>query len=95
MSKNLEISFGGQIYQLQALHHRNRLPGNKVTVMRTLNGELVVKYNEELLDYKTLRESVPLVLDSKQLTVYQEKKKWKPSKSHPWKRGKLKHIVST
>jgi len=87
VSKDLEINFDGQIYQLQAFQYHNRLRGSQITIIRTLNGALVMKYNEELIDFKTLQESIPLVLDSKQLATYQEKKKWKPSRRHPWKRG--------
>ncbi len=86
VSKDLEISFEGQIYQLQTHQYRNRLKGKKITIIRTLNGELVMQYNEELLGFKTLQDSISLVLDSKQLATYQEKKQWKPSKRHPWKR---------
>jgi hypothetical protein len=90
VSKDLEVSFEGQIYQLQAIQYRNRLKGNKITILRSLNGELIMNYKEEALEYKNFKESAPLVFDSKQLTSYQEKKKWKPPKNHPWKRGRLK-----
>jgi len=86
VSKDLEVSFEGQIYQLQAFQYRNRLQGHKITIIRTLNDEIVMQYKDDLLEYKTLQESVPLVLDAKQLVSYREKKKWKPSKNHPWKR---------
>jgi hypothetical protein len=87
VSKDLEVNFEGQIYQLQACQYRHRLQGNQITVIRTLKGDLVMKYNEELLNYSIFKGSAPLILDAKQLTAYKEKKKWKPSKNHPWKRG--------
>lgn len=80
VSKNLEISFEGKIYQLKASQYRNRLQGKKIIIIRTLNEELVMKYNEKLLEYGSLQENIPLLLDSKQLANYQEKKQWRINK---------------
>jgi hypothetical protein len=96
LTKDLEISFEGQIYQIQMLHQRNRLQGNQITVIRTLNGDLVMEYEGKSLDYKMLQEiQSPPILDSKQIVAYKEKRKWKPSVTHPWKRGRPKSIAAT
>jgi len=95
LSKDLEVSFEGQIYQIQVANQRYRLQGKRVTIIRTLNGDLVMKYGDQQLDYKTFREvPAPLVMDSKQLVNYQEKKKWRPSPSHPWRRGFSNSVVA-
>jgi transposase len=86
MTKDLEISFEGKIYQIQALEQRNRLQGKHITLMRTLDGNLLMEYEGRNLNYKLLKENpCPIILDSKELTAHKEKKKWKPSKQHPWK----------
>jgi hypothetical protein len=85
ISKNLEISFEGKIYQLQAVKCCNRLQGKEITVIRTLQGTLVMKYQQAIFDYKILEESALSIMDSKQLRMHAEKKKWKPPGNHPWK----------
>jgi len=91
LTKDLEVSFEGQIYQIQTLNQRNRLQGSRITIIRTLDGDLVMEYEGKSLDYKTLQEiQSPLILDSKQIVVYKEKRKWRPPNTHSWKRGKSK-----
>lgn len=94
LSKNLELSFEGEIYQIQAPNQQNRLQGKRVTIIRTLSKKIVIEFEGKQLDYKMLRQvSEPLVMDSKQIVCYREKKKWKPSFSHPWKKGLPKPVT--
>jgi len=89
LTKDLEISFEGQIYQIQALHRRNRLQGSRITIIRTLDSDLIMEHEGQRIDYKIFGEMPsPIILDSKQIAMYREKKKWKPSHTHPWKKGK-------
>ena len=88
LSKDLEVSFEGQIYQIQAQNQRNRLQGKRITIIRTLDGKLLMACDGSSLEYKALKEAPSaLIMDSKQLVAHQEKSKWKPSPKHPWKRG--------
>lgn len=91
VTKNLEVSFEGKIYQIQAFNSRNRLRGNHITIIRTLNGDLLMEREEGPLEYVMLNESsdMSFILDAKELVSHVEKKKWKPSHTHPWKRGKI------
>ena len=94
LTKNLEISFEGKIYQIQMLHQRHRLQGSRITVIRTLGGDVVMEHEGKRLDYKKLQEiQSPLILDSKQIVAYKEKRKWRPPRTHPWKRGGPKPTV--
>jgi hypothetical protein len=91
LTKDLEVSFEGQIYQIQAVNQRNRLQGSRITIIRPLGGDLVMEYEGKSLNYKKLQEiQSPLVLDSKQIVTYKEKSKWRPPRTHPWKRGRPK-----
>jgi hypothetical protein len=92
ISKDLEVSYEGQIYQLQAFHNRYRLQRKKVTIIRTLEGKVLIEYEGQRLEHKILQEVIyqPPILDSKELVAKWEKKKWKPSKNHPWKKFRKK-----
>ena len=53
-----------------------------------------MKYEDQCLEYKILNEiPSPQIVDSKQLANYKEKKKWKPSANHPWKRNALDPVA--
>jgi hypothetical protein len=94
VSKDLEVNFKGKIYQIQAFHQRNRLQGNQINMISTLDGEIVIEYEGKSLNYKMLHEiQSPLILDSKQIVAYKKKKKWRPPNNHPWKRGKAKQVI--
>jgi Integrase core domain/Helix-turn-helix domain len=95
LSKNLEVNFEGQIYQIQAHNQCNRMRGKWITIMRTLDGELLMEYEGKNLEYKTFKDvPAPLILDSKQLITYKEKRKWRPSAKHPWRRGISKSVAT-
>jgi transposase len=94
ISKDLEVSFEGQIYQIQAHNQRNRLQGKQITIIRTLDGKLHMEYEGASLKYKIHKEMPSsLIMDAKQLVAYKEKKKWRPPAKHPWKRGMSKRVV--
>ena len=90
VSKALEVSFEGRRYQMQLFQCRDRLQGKQITIMRTLDGEIIMKYEDMSLDYKTLEETVymPLIFDSKEVATYMDRRKCVSPDTSPWKRGK-------
>jgi len=92
ISKNLEIRYKNEIYQIQAPNRVNRLRGSGVQVVEKMNGEIFIEYKGEFLDfilYEELNEQ-PEVLDHKELVSQWERssRKSKPGKNHPWRSGK-------
>lgn len=79
LSKDLEVSFEGQIYQIETQNRRNRLQGKQITMIRTLDGQLLMRYEGTSLEYKMLKEiPSPLIMDAKQLVAYKEKRNGSP-----------------
>ena len=93
VSKNLEINYKNEIYQIQAPNRVNRLRGASVQVIQKMNGEILIEYKGELLDFVLYEhiEVQPQVVDYKELVTQWEKairKPPKPGKNHPWHGGK-------
>lgn len=92
LSKNLIFQYKNTLYQIQTQRPTYALRKARVEVLENKEGEIIVEYKNEKLLYTTYKER-PLAVEevsSKELNVTLEnlyKKKYKPSKSHPWKRG--------
>lgn len=90
ISKNLEINYKNEIYQIQAPHRVNRLRGVTVLVIEKMNGNILIEYKGDLLDFICYRETEtqPKVVDHKELVVQWERSLKKPhklNKNHPWR----------
>lgn len=71
ISKNLEISYGGRIIQLQEEKEVNRLRRAKATVVEKLDGTVHIEYRGRELRYKELavREHQGRIVDRKGVTL--------------------------
>jgi transposase len=92
ISKNLEVRYKNEIYQIQAPNRVNRLRGAGVQVIEKMDGMILIEYNGELLDFTLYEEfnTQPKILDHKELVAQWERssRKNKPVKNHPWRSGK-------
>jgi len=89
LTKNLEVRYKNVVYQIQAPNRVNRLRGVGVQVVEKMNGEILIEYKSELLDYILYEEfeKQPKVMDHKELVSQWEnslRKSHKPKKDHPW-----------
>lgn len=93
ISKNLEVHYENEVYQIQAPHRANRLRRASVQVIKQMSGEVLIEYKGELLEYVMYEEidHQPVVADHKQLLAQWEsstKKRHKPIRGrHPWKKS--------
>jgi hypothetical protein len=93
ISKNLEIRYQNQVYQLDASHRRRRLTGTEATVCEHLNSRVSVLVDGEVLNYKVFKlgEQPKPLEDEKTINhrVDQAVKQttYKPKASHPWKKS--------
>lgn len=92
VSKDLEVQYKNQIYQLRPKKDVNvGLRNAKVTVITTLEGELVFEFRGKRLDYVSYAEQEykkPKVSTDDLLRGWKTPKRRKPSKNHPWKSAK-------
>jgi hypothetical protein len=72
VTKNLEVSWGNRILQIQAPDRANRLKGVRVEVLETARGEIFIEYKGELLEFVEFFpfSNQPITLDSKDLEVH-------------------------
>ncbi len=91
ISKNLEVHYKNEIFQIQAPNRVRRLRGAFVQVLEKLDGDVAIEYKGELLDYLKHEEVAcqPPIIDHKQLEAQWERstKKHKPGKDHPWRKS--------
>ena len=91
-SKNLEISFENQVYQIQNEGKGRRLQQSKITVCRTINDEIELFHKNRKLSYKVFKpvRKKPSLQDEKSLNAFCDgatKKAHKPAASHPWRKS--------
>ena len=92
MSNNLELSYNNQTYQLNPPKElQMKLKKSQVTVITTLEGEVVFQYegnHVNHLRYNELEYRPPSMNVEKLVASWERgcKKGKKPSKDHPWKR---------
>jgi hypothetical protein len=98
LSKNLEISFENQIYQVLAQTKGRRLQQSQVTVCQALTGEVYLLHQGKSLAYKLFdkNQKRSLLLNDKELNAHLDKKLMirtpkKPAKSHPWFHSPISH----
>jgi len=93
LSKNLEISYGNLLYQIQGAGEGRRLQHKKVMVCEDLNGHIILLQAGHKLEYKTLNklQQATKVVTLKQLDEALDKRggnKNIPSAHHPWRQYK-------
>jgi hypothetical protein len=93
VTKNLEISYENRIYQLFPPEKLMlKIRKNPVTIITTLDNELLIQYDKVFIKYMIYNEQ-PYVENcisiNDLLNSWKTKKKYKPPKSHPYKRIKL------
>jgi hypothetical protein len=72
VTKNLEVSWGNRILQIQAPDRANRLKGVRVEILEMPAGDLFIEYKGELLEFREFNPNwvQPITLDSKELEVH-------------------------
>jgi hypothetical protein len=87
LSKNLEVQCDNVIYQIVQKNPSRCLQRAKVTIIKTIEGEIYIEHNGKNLPFKVFsqQEFSGKIVDSKKIdTFFKEKKKIKVSFSHPW-----------
>lgn len=87
LSKNLEIQCDNVIYQITVENGARILQRAKVTVIKSIDGEVYIEHNGKELPFKiySQQEVSGKVVDPKELdTFFNERKRKKPSYTHPW-----------
>ena len=92
ITKNLEVRYHNQVYQVNAKERRRRLTGAIATVCEHYDGGLSILVNGEKLEYKVFKKGEqPTPLEDEKTINHRvdqamEKQKHKPKASHPWKK---------
>jgi len=92
LSKNLIFQYKNKLYQIKTQRPTYALRKARVDVLENKDGDISVEYKKQKLSY-TVYEERPFQseeISSKELNSKLDnlfKKKYKPSKNHPWKRG--------
>lgn len=94
VSKNLELQFEGAIYQLDGRKPSAGLVGAYVTIIKTIDNQIVFEYRGQELLFRKYAEQIAngKELSSKEIDAFMEeerteKRPRKPSWNHPWKGG--------
>ena len=91
ISKNMEINYKNEIYQIQEPNRINSLRGVRVQVIEKANGDMLIEYKGNFLNFVWYEEleKQPQIVDHKELVVQWERttRKNKPNMSHPWRKS--------
>lgn len=94
LSKNLELSYANQVYQVKVDGIGYGLRHAKVTVCEDVAGTVILLYKGRKLDYQCHKKPKRMVdiVDTKQLnaTVNQVVKRCTPNAEHPWRKYRVK-----
>ena len=90
LSKGLSFQYKNVFYQLKNSKKRNRLRSQKIQVLETLDGELIVETlkgeNLEAVPYNESRGEIQRTIDSKEIgSLWANRKQAKPKRKHPWR----------
>lgn len=94
LSKQLTLSYGNQIYQIQTDHPAYAMRHTAVMVQEDTTGSVTIRYHGKELSYRIMEKNPKSeIVDSKHINsvVDQVKERvWvKPSTIHPWKQPQL------
>jgi transposase len=87
LSKNLEVQCDNVIYQITLESGTRILQKAKVMVIKSIDGEVYIEHNGKELPFKIYaqQEASGKIVDPKELdTFFNERKRRKPSYTHPW-----------
>ena len=90
LSKGLSFQYKNRIYQVKNPKKVNRLQNQKIEVLETLDGRLIVETIKgepiEVVLYYEYKEEVQRTVDAKEIgSLWSNKEKRKPKKHHPWR----------
>lgn len=93
LSKNLELSYHNDLYQIKTENKGYRLRHAKVTVCEGLDGEVTIIYKEKKLNHQCHKKQkkTAAIIEAKDLNHKIDslvKRNHKPSASHPWRQYK-------
>jgi hypothetical protein len=92
LSKNLTLQYKNVIYQILADRREYQLRKAEVTVSETNNGEVFIEHNGKRLTavpYHKMQARTEISSAKELMFKLTEKpKQYRPSKNHPWKRGR-------
>jgi transposase InsO family protein len=93
VSKTLEVSYKNKIYQLQPPEEMKlKLKKSKITVITTLENELVFQYKGHIINYVVYNEmsyTLPHISVEDLKDNWKSRKTYVPSKDHPYKRMRI------
>jgi len=94
LSKNLELSYHNDLYQIKTENKGYRLRHAKVTVCEDLEGKITIIYKGEKLPYKYYKKQKKTaeIIEAKIINHKIDsiiKSRHKPSMDHPWRRYKI------
>ncbi len=96
LSKNLTLQYKNVIYQVLTERPSYALKKTEVTVIENLLGEISIHYQGKPLRFITSEQDYrnAQVLSSKEIAVesLEKPKRHHPTRKHPWKRWRTKHL---
>lgn len=91
LSKDLSFQYKCTSYQVVAPHSVNRLQKQRILVIETLSGEIMVKTKAgkilEVRPYETFNQPCQITMGDKELeaATWSNRRAHKPAKHHPWR----------
>lgn len=90
LSKNLILQYKNVIYQIITEREVYAMRKAKVEVMESMDGKVTIEYKGKHLKavpYHEVQARAEIVSAKELSDVFREKKRYRPNRSHPWKRG--------
>ena len=90
LSKNLTLQYNNVTYQVIADRREYILRKAEVMVLETKEGEVSIEYREKPLiatPYHKMQARAEVVSAKELMSLWTEKKRPRPGRNHPWKRG--------
>jgi len=95
VSKNLEVQFENEVYQLEKSKRTINLRKVKVQILKTLDGRVLIEYKGKLIPFKkwndlTYKKQKSTVEELEYRWKSSQNKGWRPPVNHPWKMSRKK-----
>jgi hypothetical protein len=84
------IRFENKYFQLEQIQPTTVFKRDKVIVQTNVDGKIVIKKKEHLLNSYLLPTRPQKEIDVKLIAITRKKSNWKPPANHPWKSGSFK-----
>ena len=86
LTKNNFVQFRTNFYQISSQDKKIQLHKQaKIEIRQLLNGEIAAFFKEKIVKIIPLSEVLSPILDGKQILTWQDKKRYVPPKTHPYK----------